>query len=181
MLKNKEDLTGNKQQGRATGDKVRQFFLPPFTIRFFIRIVLIALAAYLFFSYLFLPLRIKGNSMEPTFRSGEINFCWRLRYLFSKPKRQDVVVVRFAGNKVMLLKRVVALEGEVVEFRDGKLFVNERRMEEPYVRYPCNWTLSPRQVEEDCVYVVGDNRNMPIENHYFGQASLKRIMGGPLW
>jgi hypothetical protein len=29
--------------------------------------------------------------------------------------------------------------------------------------------------------VVGDNRNMPIENHYFGQASMKRIMGAPLW
>ncbi len=62
--------------------------------------------------------------MEPTYRSRGINFCWRLRYLFSKPKRHDVVVVRFAGSKVMLLKRVVGLEGERVEFRDGKLFVN---------------------------------------------------------
>jgi signal peptidase I len=181
MLRNKENLVGNEQQGRATLDKVRPFFFPPFTIRSFIRIILIALTAYLFFGYLFLPLRIKGSSMEPTYRNGGINFCWRLRYLFSKPRRQDVVVVRFAGNKVMLLKRVVALEGEVVEFRDGKLFVNERQMEEPYVRLPCGWNLSPRQVEKDCVYVVGDNRDMPIENHYFGQASLQRIMGGPLW
>jgi len=161
--------------------KVRQFFLPPLTKGFFIRIFFIAITAYLFFSYICLPLQIKGNSMEPTYPSRGVNFCWRLRYLFSKPKRHDVVVVRFAGSKVMLLKRVVGLEGERVEFRDGKLFVNGSPLEEPYVRHPCNWNLSPRKVDNHCVYVVGDNRNMPIENHYFGQTSMERIMGGPLW
>jgi len=92
-----------------------------------------------------------------------------------------VVAVRFAGSKVMLLKRVVALEGERVEFRNGKLFVDEKEMDEPYVRYPCHWNLPSRQVEKDHVYVVGDNRNMPMENHLFGQASMKRIVGVPLW
>lgn len=119
--------------------------------------------------------------MEPTYHNGGINFCCRLRYLFSGPNRHDVVVVRFAGSKVMLLKRVVALEGERVEFRDGKLLVNGKAIDEPYVRYPCNWNLSPRQVEEGHVYVIGDNRSTPIENHYFGQASVKRVVGGPLW
>ncbi len=161
--------------------KVRQFFLPPLTKGFFIRIFLIAVASYLFFSYICLPLQIKGNSMEPTYPSRGINFCWRLRYLFSTPRRHDVVVVRFAGSKVMLLKRVVGLEGERVEFRDGKLFVNGSPLEEPYVRNPCNWNLSPRTVDNNSVYVVGDNRNMPIENHYFGQTTMKRIMGSPLW
>jgi len=81
----------------------------------------------------------------------------------------------------MLLKRVVAWEGEQVEFYKGKLLVDGRELEEPYVRYPCNWNLSPRRVEKDCVYVVGDNRNMPIENHHFGQTPKRRIVGGPLW
>jgi len=92
-----------------------------------------------------------------------------------------VVVVRFAGDKVTLLKRVVATEGEEVEFRDGRLFVNGRLIEEPYVRSPSPWNLSPRKVDKNCVYVVGDNRSMPIGNHYFGQASTERVMGGPLW
>jgi signal peptidase I len=164
-----------------TKRRIRQFFLPSLTFRFLIRIILVAVSAFLFFSYVFLPLRIQGNSMEPTYRNGGINFCRRLHYLISKPKRYDVVVVRFAGSKVMLLKRVVALEGEQVEFRDGKLLVDGKAIDEPYVRYPCHWNLSPRQVERDCVYIVGDNRSMPIENHYFGQASMKRIMGSPLW
>jgi signal peptidase I len=161
--------------------KFREFFFPSLTPRFLIRVSCIAISAYLFFSYVCLPLRIKGNSMEPTYRDGGINFCWRWRYLFSNPKRYDVVVVRFAGSKVTLLKRVVAVEDEQVEFRDGKLFVDGKTIHEPYVHDPCHWNLPPRKVEKGYVYVVGDSRNMPIENHYFGQASMKRIMGAPLW
>jgi len=81
----------------------------------------------------------------------------------------------------MLLKRVVALEGEWVEFRDGKLLINTKELDEPYLHYPCNWNLSPRHVEVNCVYVAGDNRNMPMEDHYFGQTPIRRIMGVPLW
>lgn len=160
---------------------VRKFLLPSLTPNFLVRGSLIAIFTYLLFSYIFLPLRIKGISMEPTYRNGGLNFCWRLQYIFSEPKRQDVVAVRFAGNRVMLLKRVVAVEGEWVEFRNGRLFVEANEIDEPYVRYPCDWNLPPRQVKEDFVYVVGDNRNVPIENHAFGQTSIDRIIGVPLW
>ena len=165
----------------AVHNKNRQFFFPSFTPKFLIRVCLVALFAYLFFGYLCIPFTIQGMSMEPTYRNGGVNFCWRLHTLFSEPKRYDVVTVRFAGSKVMLLKRVVAREGEQVEFRDGGLFIDGKKIEEPYVRYPCHWNLPPRRVEEDCVYVVGDNRSMPIECHHFGQASKNRIMGVPLW
>lgn len=162
-------------------NKVRQFFFPSFTKAFLIRAGLVALFAYLFFGYLCIPFTIHGISMEPTYLNGGINFCWRLPILFWGPKRFDVVAVRFAGNRVMLLKRVVAQEGEQIEFRDGKLLIDGKKLEEPYVRYPCDWNLAPRRVERDCVYVIGDNRNMPIENHHFGQVSKNRIIGIPLW
>lgn len=119
--------------------------------------------------------------MEPTYRDGGVNFCWKLRYLFSDPKRFDVVAIRFAGSRRMLLKRVVALEGEEVEFRGGKLFIEGKAMDEPYVQYPCDWNLPPRRVEMGCVYVIGDNRSMPMEEHLFGQTRLEKIIGSPLW
>ncbi len=119
--------------------------------------------------------------MEPTYHNGSINFCLTLGTFFSKPQRHDVVAVRLAGHRVMLLKRVVALEGERVEFLHGKLLVDGNAIEEPYVQYPCHWNLSPRQVDQSSVYVVGDNRSMPMEDHFFGQASIKRIIGVPLW
>jgi signal peptidase I len=160
---------------------LRQFFFPSLTRGFFIRVGTVALSAYLLFGYICIPLWVRGASMEPTYMDGQFNFCWRGRYLFSEPKRYDVVTVRFAGTKVMLLKRVVALEGEQVEFRNGKLFVDGGELEEPYIRFPGNWNLPVRQVAQGCVYVVGDHRRMPMENHYFGQASKGRIMGGPVW
>ncbi len=165
----------------ATDSKIRQFLFPSLTLRFLIRISLVAVLAYLFFGYVCIPLRIQGSSMTPTYRSGGLNLLWRLRYVRSHPRRFDVVAVRFTGDKVMLLKRVVALAGETIEFRDGKLFVNGLAIDEPYVRHPCDWDLPPRLVEKDSVYVVGDNRSMPMENHVFGQAPVKRIIGGPLW
>jgi signal peptidase I len=165
----------------AVNHKTRQFFFPSLTPVFLIRVFLVSLFAYLFFGYLCIPITIQGISMEPTYPNGGVNFCWRFRYLFSGPKRHDVVAVRFAGTKVMLLKRVVARAGEQVEFREGRLFVDGKEIDEPYVRYPSNWNLPSRRVDKDCVYVVGDNRSMPIENHHFGQTSKIRIMGGPLW
>jgi signal peptidase I len=165
----------------ASTSRIRQFFFPSLTPRFLIRVFFVALFASLFFGYVCIPIRIQGASMEPTYRNGGFNFCWKLHDLFSRTKRHDVVAVRFAGNRVMLLKRVVALEGEQVEFRDGRLFINGQALDEPYVVYPCNWNLPPRHVEKDSVYVIGDNRSMPIENHYFGQTSVKRLIGVPLW
>jgi len=162
-------------------NKIRKFFFPSLTPKFLVRVCLVALFAYLFFGYLCIPFTIQGISMEPTYRNGGLNFCWRLHTIFLEPKRYDVVTVRLAGSRVMLLKRVVAREGEEVEFRNGKLFVDGKEIEEPYVRYPCHWNLPPRRVEKDCVYVVGDNRSMPMKNHHFGQASKSRIMGVPLW
>jgi signal peptidase I len=161
--------------------KIRQFFFPSITPKFLIRVSSVALSAYLFFGYLCIPFSVQGSSMEPTYHNGGVNLCWRLRYFFSEPKRHDVVAVRFAGTKVMLLKRVVARGGERVEFRDGKLFVNGKEIEESYVRYPCDWNLSPRRVEKESIYVIGDNRSMSMENHHFGQASKSRVVGGPLW
>lgn len=119
--------------------------------------------------------------MEPTYSNGEFNFCWRLRYLLSEPKRFDVVVVRFAGTRIMLLKRVIAFEGEEVKFYEGKLFINGQKLDEPYLRYPCYWNLPPRRVEKGCLYLIGDNRSMPIEDHYFGQTLKSRVIGSPIW
>jgi signal peptidase I len=145
-----------------------------------IRIVVIAGCAWLLFSFVLIPLKIRGQSMEPTYHDGGFTFCWRQRFLFSPVKRGDVVAIRFAGRHVMLLKRVVALAGDTVGFRNGILYVNGSRVDEPYIRFRSNWNLPPRTVEPGRVYVVGDNRGVPMQRHHFGQVDAQRIMGGVL-
>jgi signal peptidase I len=146
-----------------------------------LRLSVLALLAYVLFGHICIPFWIRGDSMEPTYRNGALSFCWTLRYAFSSPGRHDVVLVRLAGRRVMLLKRVVAVAGEQVEFRKGSLLVDDRLIDEPYVAYPCDWNLPPRRVKPGRVYVVGDNRSRPIETHNLGQTPVGRIVGAPLW
>jgi signal peptidase I len=119
--------------------------------------------------------------MAPTYKTGAVNFCFTLRYLLAEPKPPDVVTVRLAGNRVMLLKRIVATQGQTVEFRDGVLFVDGGKAKEPYVSGKSDWNLSPRTVKPGYVYVVGDNRGVPLQRHQFGQTPVNRIVGVPLW
>jgi signal peptidase I len=116
--------------------------------------------------------------MEPTYHDHSFAFCLRLKYLINPPQRFDVVGVRFAGNKVMLMKRIVALEGESLEFRGGLLYVNGTILDEPYVQYRSDWDLPPRTVSPGHVYVVGDNRGTSMARHQFGEVNSKRIVGG---
>jgi len=160
---------------------VKKFFLPNMTGGYFIRVSVVAITAVMVFKYVLIPFRIQGESMAPTYVTGSFNFCFALRYMLSKPAPPDVVTIRMAGQKVMLLKRVIAIEGQTVEFREGNLFLDGRKMAEPYVKGQCDWNVLPVKVKTGYVYVVGDNRTMPAETHTFGQTPVSRIAGAPLW
>lgn len=160
-------------------DLLRSFFLPELNKKLLLRTVVLAVAVYILFS-IFQPSFISGSSMEPAWNDGGFTFSFRLRYLFYPPTRGDVVTISYFGRK-MLLKRVVALSGDTVEFKDGKLFVNGVEQDEIYVKLPCKWNTAPVTVREGFCYVVGDNRSMRLEEHKFGEVELKRIKGGPLF
>ena len=52
---------------------------------------------------------------------------------------------------------------------------------EDYVKLPCRWNMPPVTVRKNMIFVVGDNRSMPIGEHQFGMISIKRVEGAPLW
>lgn len=157
-----------------------RFFFPSLNKRYFLRLFLVGLVCFLLFGYILIPLHIQGQSMEPTYRNGSFAFCWRPQYLFSPIQRFDVVTVRFTGRSVMLLKRIIGLPGDTVEFRQGILYLNGNKIEEPYVQYRSDWNLAPRVIAPGHVYVVGDNRGTSMSRHRFGQVKTDRIVGGVL-
>jgi signal peptidase I len=159
----------------------RKFLFPVINLKFLLRIGLVAVTSIACFTWILIPFRVDGHSMAPTYQDGAFNFCNRLKYLFSYPSRHDVVAIRYAGTRVMLLKRVLAVEGETLEFRQGRLYVDAKRIPEPYVAMAFDWDLGPRTVAPGHVYVVGDNRRVPMLNHDFGQTPMNRIIGVPLW
>jgi len=176
-----EERFPKKRQGFMNKTAIRRFFFPDITARYVLRLAAVAAVAFILFKYVFIPFRIQGESMAPTYVTGSFNFCFALRYMFASPAPPDVVTVRMAGQRIMLLKRVVAVSGQRVEFSKGILFVDDKKINEPYVKKKSNWNLEPIIVKPDHVYVVGDNRAMPAEAHTFGQAPVSRIVGVPLW
>lgn len=160
---------------------IKNFFFPKITGSYLLRLVVVAVGAFIVFKYVCIPFRIQGESMSPAYVTGSFNFCFTPRYMFSQPSWPDVVLVKMAGQKIMLLKRVVATEGQSVEFRRGDLFVDGKKIQEPYVVNKSDWNIPPTIVKSGHIYVAGDNRGMPAEGHTFGQTPLTRIAGAPLW
>ena len=119
--------------------------------------------------------------MEPTYHNFTMLFYSPLALKATALKRGDVVTVRYGSDRMLLLKRVLAFEGELVEFRNGTLYINGILQEEPYVKYPCSWTIRPLIVQKGKVYVAGDNRSMPAEQHVFGQVDYDLLRGKALW
>ena len=148
----------------------------------FVRIVLLIAILFPWFKYVCIPEVINGKSMMPTYSARGFTFCWTPAVWNGKiPKRQSVVIMKYKGKKEMLLKRLIAFGGEVVKFYNGNLYVNGKILNEPYVKYPCDWNSRPIKLKENEVYVIGDNRSMPFRNHIGGVMRKSKILGVPLW
>lgn len=173
-------FTCHRSDDETVTGGTRNFFLPKPTRGFFVRMAAVAVTATVVFGWLLRPCVINGESMMPTYPGHGFTFCRRFSYWFAAPKVGDVVVIRYTG-RVYYLKRVVAGPGDTVEFRRGILYVNGAPRREPYVRYTSDWELEPRKVPPGHVYVVGDNRSMPMLEHRFGRVSVGKIIGTPLW
>ncbi len=145
--------------------------------RTLLRIVVLIVGVLLLRQFVVLPVRVDGISMLPTYKSNGVNLVNRLAYVFGKPQRGEVVAIRMAGEHIMLLKRIVGLPGETIEFRRGELFINGEPLEEPYLKLPWRWNMPPVKVEPDEFYVVGDNRSMAWADHKQGRAPRAKIVG----
>lgn len=149
---------------------------PKYTL---VRIVVVVAVVIVLRMYVFFPIRVDGPSMLPTYGENSVNVVNALAYHRQEPRRGDVVAIRFSGKSIMLMKRVVGLPGETVEFLEGQLVINGKVQAEPYLKYGCNWEFKPEhwQLGDDEYYVVGDNRSMPWEDHKQGVARRDRIVG----
>lgn len=127
------------------------------------------------------PMVISGGSMMPTYSSSGFTFAFLPYFKLYDPQRQQIVILSHAGFNNFLLKRILAFPGETVEIHNGVLYVNGKALDEPYVKYPCNWNLAPVEVPKSKIFVLGDNRSMPIKNHMGGMIDRDRLAGVPIW
>ena len=142
-----------------------------------VRGAILAAVVYCVGAYGLMPFSVQGDSMLPRYKTGDLGTINALAYRWSDPQRFDIVAIRMAGKKVMLLKRVIGLPGETVEIRQGVVYVNGEKLDEPYLLYRGDWNLNLQTVAADQYFVVGDNRGMPADQHHYGKTKRDRIIG----
>ena len=146
--------------------------------RTLVRIVVLVVVSFVVFKFMLIPIRVEGRSMLPTYKDHGVNFVNCLAYLFHEPRRGDVVAIRTqAGKHVMYMKRIVGLPGETVAFHRGYLFINGKLLDEPYLKLRGTWEYEPEPDGPNQYYFVGDNREMPWEDHYQGRTERELIVG----
>jgi signal peptidase I len=124
---------------------------------------------------------VQGRSMEPTLQDGSQHLLNRLAYLCRAPERGELVVLRDPGHGDCAVKRIVALPGESVELKDQRLYVNGRRLAEPYLR--AGTATRPRRqpfpfrLGRDQYFVLGDNRSNSEDSRIYGAVSRGQILG----
>ncbi len=112
---------------------------------------------------------IRQSSMEPTFQEGQRVLVNKVVYKFHQPERGDVIILQpprsYGPRTIPFIKRIVALPGESVEVKNGGVYVNGFRLNEPYTKEPPVYTYYLKKVPENEYFVLGDNRNNTDDSH----------------
>jgi len=142
--------------------------------------VLLIAAIYAFVNLATARFVVDGHSMLPNFTTDQFIIVSRLSYVLGEPRRGDVVVFHYPLQSDRdFIKRVIGLPGETVTIREGRVYINGRLIEEPYIQNFCRaktcdgeWTIGPDQY-----FVLGDNRGASKDSQDFGPVDRKYIVG----
>ncbi|MBI3323247.1 MAG: signal peptidase I [Candidatus Omnitrophica bacterium] len=117
-------------------------------------------------------------SMLPTLREGSYFLINKYIYHTRPPRRGEIVVFRKSPLETeYYVKRVVALEGEEVSLRAGRVRVNGRPLEEPYAHGPTYPDTDRLVIPKGSCFLLGDNRTDSEDSRHFGCVALERIEG----
>lgn len=119
------------------------------------------------------PIKVNGNSMVDTLHDGDIMLLNIVGYRLSGVERFDIVVCD--TDKEYIIKRVIGLPGETIEYRNNQLYVNGKKMKENYGSEVTDDFKV--KVPKNSYYVLGDNRTNSLDSRYFGAFSKKQILG----
>jgi signal peptidase I len=119
--------------------------------------------------------------MEPTLAKGDLVLVRPAREI----ERGDLIVFSAPMVGTRMIKRVVALGGDVIELRDNRAFVNGAQLDEPYVApnddslpAPARFRdMQPARVAADSVFVLGDNRDHSNDSRFLGAVPRKSVRG----
>lgn len=141
--------------------------------------IVIIVTVVLIRSFLVTPVRVAGYSMYPTFDDGQILILNKTKKEY---KRFNVVVVNYNGEK--LIKRVIGLPGEHIQYKNNKLYVNGKYVKEPFLNSDVKTNdfdiidlMITSFIPKDSYLVLGDNRENSTDSRVFGFVKKDEILG----
>ena len=120
---------------------------------------------------------IIGPSMNPGLKESDILLLSKFHYKMFDIKRYDVIALNDKSSKYMV-KRIIGLPGETVEYKDGKLYINEKEFEDEFAHLTKDFKLK-EIIAEDTYFVLGDNRGDSLDSRDFGPIKKTQIIGKP--
>ena len=146
----------------------------------FIKSVVVILSAvllgYVISNLTFSRATVSGHSMDYTLHDKQ--GIWVNHLPWNTYGRGDVVVLRV--NSIRIVKRIVAVGGDTVEFKEDDLYINNKKVNEPYVtdtNYNKGILAQKVKLEKGEFIVLGDNRDVSNDSRYFGVVQRKDIIG----
>ncbi|WLD95132.1 signal peptidase I [Alkalihalobacillus sp. AL-G] len=140
--------------------------------------------------FIFAPIIVDGESMMPTLHHQDMLIVNKLSYTIGEPERFDIIVFHAPEGKDYI-KRIIGLPGDKIEYKDDKLYVNEKAIPEPYLKeykqalsegnltynFELDNQIGQATVPEGHVFVMGDNRRHSKDSRNIGTVSLEGVIG----
>lgn len=119
------------------------------------------------------PIRVNGDSMDPTLKDKELMI---LKKYDTSYERFDIVVVDDSVEGSNLIKRIIGLPGEKIKCKDGKIYINGKKIDDVY-GYGKTSDFLEVQLKDDEYFVMGDNRSVSKDSRMFGAVYYDELKG----
>jgi signal peptidase I len=120
-------------------------------------------------------------SMEPTVLTGDHVVVDKSAYSFSEPQRGDIAIYRTAKSpQRVFIQRIVGMPGETIEIRNREVFINDKKLDEPYVQFLRPFSaddLAPTLIPSGSYFLLGDNRDNSMDSRFTGPVHRQELLG----
>jgi len=145
--------------------------------------LLLAAALFLMVNALTARIRVEGPSMESNLFDSDVVIVNRLAYRWDTPERGDIIVFHYPLDPDRrLIKRVIGLPGDEIHIQGDQVYINDAPLNEPYLSPRTDEGAEPLLdsswiLEDDEVFVMGDNRDHSHDSRHWGALSIPAIIG----